>query len=135
MATESNVAPASALVDGVGDKMAADLFAAETVQLTDEVLSNLTRLQLSNNSLFQFAQDTNERRWLKGRTSAQACKTFPGDLLWPSDSIWKVFDLLLGGALIKMIPYAAPCFDDFGVYNASKCASLSVNWANGSYTQ
>ncbi len=132
-ADETTVAAANAAMNASSTNATADLSAAETLQLTDEVLANLTELQLSNISLFQFAGASGPSS-LRYR-SAKACKTFPGDLLWPSEGIWRVLDLLLGGALIKTIPYAAPCFDNFGVEDAAKCDFLSTNWSNGSYYQ
>lgn len=105
------------------------LFAAETLQLTDDVLANLTSLQLSNVSLFSF--DTNMAA--KRNRSSSGCKTYPGDLLWPTSLVWDVFDLVLGGALIKTKPFASSCYDDFGNYNAAQCATVTNNWSNDSY--
>lgn len=107
-----------------------DLFNAETAQLTDDVIANLTNLQLSNITLFSF--DTPEASKAK-RSLSGSCKTYPGDFLWPSSLVWTVFDLITGGALIKTKPYASPCYDDFGNYNAAKCATISNNWSNNSY--
>lgn len=60
---------------------------------------------------------------------------FPGDPMWPSDIVWDVFDLLLGGALIKTKPLASPCYTDFGDYDAEQCEWLTANWSNDSFWQ
>jgi hypothetical protein len=69
------------------------------------------------------------------RTFFSKCKTYPGDFLWPSRSLWKLFNVLLGGALIETVPEIAACYDDFGVYNKTKCDFLTNNWTNGSLYQ
>ncbi|KAK8033662.1 FAD-binding domain-containing protein [Apiospora marii] len=125
-ANSSTLAPALFEVDPDSLASPAELFASETLQLTDDVIANLTSLNLSNITAFQFDSRSDERGPL-GK-----CKTYPGDLFWPSDSLWNVFDLLLGGALIKTIPYASPCYTSFGDYNAKECQSITDNWVFGS---
>jgi hypothetical protein len=129
-ANDKTVAPAVAEVDPNSSDAVLEYFNDETLQLTDDILANLTDLQLSNVSLFAF--DTTD---LSKRGLRDGCKTYPGDLLWPSTVTWKVLDLLLGGALIKTIPYASPCYDDYGNYDAAKCDFLTSNWSNNSYLQ
>lgn len=119
-----------AQVDATTSDAAVEYFPDETLQLTDDILANLTDLQLSNISLFSFDNTTLSKRGLR-----DGCKTYPGDLLWPSDLTWKVFNLLTGGALIKTTPYASPCYDDYGNYDAAKCAFLTNNWSNNSFLQ
>lgn len=49
------------------------------------------------------------------------CKTFPGDVDWPSNVRWDVFNTSLGGALLKAVPPAAACYS--GMYeDTSKCS-------------
>ncbi|KAG9258564.1 uncharacterized protein F5Z01DRAFT_670274 [Emericellopsis atlantica] len=93
----------------------------ENLQLTDNVLANLTNLQLSNISLFHF--DDN-----KNLDSTPKCKSLPGDLLYPGKIEWKVFDLLTGGALIKTVPLGAACYDGEH-YDAAVCDYLLANWS------
>ncbi|KAI1267379.1 putative 6-hydroxy-D-nicotine oxidase [Xylariaceae sp. FL1019] len=112
-ANEDNVAPAAESVNG-------------QLLLTDAVLENLGSMDLSNISLFSFPDDsstTNEKRALSTK-----CKTFPGDLLWPSKIVWKVFDLLTGGALIKTVPIGAACYPDSEHYDAERCSYITDNW-------
>lgn len=124
------MAPATDIVAADSTDAVVQYFDAETAQLTDEVLANLTSLQLSNITLFAF--DTVETSKAK-RSLFGACKTYPGDLLWPTDLVWTVFNIISGGALIKNKPYAAPCYDSFGNYNAAQCATITNNWSNNSY--
>ncbi|KAI1376436.1 FAD binding domain protein [Hypoxylon crocopeplum] len=131
-ANESTVAPAVASVDGQDSNSTADLFKGETLQLTDAVLANLTDLELSNVTLFSFQNESDSTETLSKRTLFGKCKTYPGDFFWPSEPTWKLFNLLLGGALIKTVPYAAPCYDSFGNYDAAKCGFISSNWINAS---
>ncbi|KAI2615846.1 FAD binding domain protein [Hypoxylon sp. NC1633] len=128
-ANESTVAPAVASVDAQESNSTADLFKGETLQLTDAVLANLTDLELTNVTLFGFQNDSET---LSRRTLFGKCKTYPGDYLWPSKSTWRLFNILLGGALIETVPYAAPCYDTFGNYDADRCNFISSNWINAS---
>jgi len=136
-ADEATVAPAVAQVDPTSSNSTAPLSSAETIQLTDAVLANLTNLDLSNISLFGFGDDTAGAVAKRSNcaTAKCDCKTYPGDLLWPAPIIWKVFDLLLGGALIKTVPYASPCYSDFKNKNTAKCDLITANWVNNSYMQ
>lgn len=120
-------------MDGIKDTV--EPFEEELFQLTDGVLANLTELQLSNVSLFHFDDvDSGAGRPIEARAQGR-CKTFPGDFLWPHDIVWKLFDLLLGGALVKTVPIAAPCYDNFGVESPVECAFLTANWSNNSFYQ
>lgn len=96
------------------------------MQLTEAVLSNLTDLGLSNISLFYF--DGLSEEDLAAR-SVDKCKLFPGDLLFPGELVWKVFNLLTGNALIKTVPLGAACYEGEH-YDAEKCQFLLDNWAN-----
>ena len=95
------------------------------MQLTDGVVESLIASQLSNVTIFTFKNETAVKR---RRTTCERCKTYPGDPLWPSEGIWNLFDVLLGGALIKTIPEAAVCDPAWPVYNAAKCEELSGNF-------
>lgn len=110
--------------------MSASDLAAQNIQLTDAIISNLTNLALTSISLFDFAdgQATSKRA-----VTADECKTFPGDASWPLDIIWDVFDLLAGGALIKNVPLASPCYDSWGDYDAETCAHITEQWTNSSF--
>ncbi|KAK4207052.1 6-hydroxy-D-nicotine oxidase [Rhypophila decipiens] len=128
-ANETTVAPAAEPVDVPETEI--PLSEAEVVQLTDSVIANLTEFQLSSVELFDFAPaDENATNFEKRFFGQPKCKTFPGDFLWPSKLVWKVFDLLTGGALIETVPIGAVCFKTSGVYNAAKCQTLLDNWGN-----
>lgn len=96
----------------------------EAIQLTDAVLANLTELELSNVSLFQFAEEDLQKR----AVFSSKCKTFPGDALWPSKLVWKVFDLLTGGALIETVPIGAACYPNSEHYDSVKCQDILAHW-------
>ncbi|KAI1344273.1 putative 6-hydroxy-D-nicotine oxidase [Xylariaceae sp. FL0016] len=99
----------------------------DEVQLTDAVLANLTNLDLSNISLFQFPENVDSTENDK-RSLFNSCKTFPGDALWPIKTIWKVFDLLTGGALIETVPIGAVCFTNSEHYDEAKCQDILDHW-------
>ncbi|KAK3985305.1 6-hydroxy-D-nicotine oxidase [Cladorrhinum sp. PSN332] len=64
------------------------------------------------------------------RLQSGSCKVFPGDAEWPSQSTWDAFDKVLGGALIKTVPLAAPCYQNTGLYDAEKCALITNSYSN-----
>lgn len=101
------------------------LFSNEVVQLTDGVLENVAAAinNESISSLFSFDSDSTA-----SKRSTRACKLLPGDALWPITFIWDIFDILLGGALIKSTPLAAVCYPEWPEYDAAKCASVTADW-------
>ncbi|ROT43007.1 FAD binding domain-containing protein [Sodiomyces alkalinus F11] len=130
-ADEVTIAPAE---EAVEIPESTTLFPEEVAQLTDSVLANLTELELSNISLFSFDdEEDDENSILEKRTLFGPCKTYPGDLLYPGKLSWDVFKLLLGGRLIKTVPFASVCYDDFGNFDQARCNFISANWINNSY--
>ncbi|OQE42124.1 hypothetical protein PENCOP_c004G05671 [Penicillium coprophilum] len=104
------------------------LFDNEKVQLTEGVLSDVSAT-LQNNTIanmFAFANSST----ISKRSVRHSCKSMPGDFWWPVDLIWDVFDILLGGSLIKTVPLASYCYPDWPQYNAAKCASITADWLN-----
>jgi len=97
---------------------------AETLQLTDAVIANLTALELTNIDLFDFSTPEVD---IEKRAQA-ACKVFPGDAAWPSRLSWMVFNLLTGLAVKETVPIGAVCYSNSGKYNAIKCQRLLDNW-------
>ena len=139
---QSSAAPSfTASVAAAAETVASDatpanvaLFDTETVQLTDNVVSEL---QANPNiaeyaALFEFEDSSNSTLSARARRVRKSlrCKTMPGDLLYPSKLVWGVFDLLLGGALEKIVPIGSPCYkkSEYNNYNAEKCASLVANY-------
>jgi len=98
---------------------------AETLQLTDAVLANLTSLDLTNIAFFGFGDSPVRKR---SGDSSNSCKIFPGDKEWPSDLLWEVLDLLSNGALIKTVPIGAVCYQNNAHYDAVKCKDLLDHW-------
>lgn len=99
-------------------------FSFESTQLTPEVIANLTALNLTGIEYFNFG---NASSTMAKRDSA-GCKPLPGDFAWPTDVAWFVLDLLLGGALIKGVPVAAPCYSDWSQYNSDECTTITSQW-------
>ncbi|KAF5020480.1 hypothetical protein F66182_7490 [Fusarium sp. NRRL 66182] len=123
-ADESNVAPAWSRPVQASAK---NSFVEATPQLTDAVLANLTDLNLSDVDLFYFADTKSHRR--RSPAGAPQCKIFPGDKFFPGDFVWKIFDLLTGGALIETVPLGSACYKG-KYYNEAKCQNLIDNWHN-----
>ncbi|KAJ4416694.1 hypothetical protein N0V82_006603 [Gnomoniopsis sp. IMI 355080] len=122
-ANVSTVAAAAAVVNN------SNHLPAETLQLTDAVIANLTSLSLTNISLFDFGDSSSTA---PKRAAAAECKTFPGDSGWPADLTWDVLNLMTGEALIKTVPLASPCYDDWGKYDVDECAYVTNQWTNSS---
>lgn len=101
-------------------------FSFESSQLTNQVLANLTALNLTGIENFDFGNASSAA----ARRGSAECKVLPGDAAWPSNIIWTVFDLLLGGALIQAVPVAAPCYSNWPQYNANECANITSEWSS-----
>jgi hypothetical protein len=121
-----SLAPAATTV-AASNPSAPPLFAPEAVQLTDEVLAKVAAAIQNKtiSSLFTFGSnagtDTSKR-------SSRQCKLLPGDQLWPIGLVWDIFDLLLGGRLIKATPLAASCYPEWPEYDAGICATITSEW-------
>ncbi|KAK3358149.1 FAD binding domain-containing protein [Lasiosphaeria hispida] len=119
---------AAAAVEPISDRDG--LFPFETLQLTDAALANMAHSAPAVDlSMFSFKDDSK----LRSRATQAACKTYPGDPAWPTDPMWRLFDNLLGGALIKTVPEASACYAEWGHYSASKCEELTNNWNNSTF--
>lgn len=114
----------------IGETVKGSYLAEERFQLTESSLSDIKKANSEHASLF-FPLQENSKRSINHLTSKK-CKTFPGDALWPSQIVWKLFDLLTGGALIKAVPIGAACYDDFGVYDEARCSHIVEQWSNSS---
>lgn len=96
-------------------------FPYEAKQLTTEILAE-SNVTFAN--LFAFGGTNN----VSASNSTRGCKLLPGDKNWPSSSVWDAFDSLLDGALIKGVPAAAVCYEDWPQYDESKCAEVQASW-------
>lgn len=102
-------------------------FGWENAELTDAAIADLTKKDSSSGALLGFGEDTESAA--KTPAPAKGCKVFPGDANWPSDNAWRTFNASLGGALIKTIPLAAPCYDNWPqVRDAAQCQYITDNW-------
>jgi hypothetical protein len=59
-------------------------------------------------------------------SASSACRCFPGDACWPSESDWSHFNKTIEGRLISTIPLGTPCHTPN--YNATACAVLEAGW-------
>lgn len=129
----ASVAPAAETVTSTSTPANVPLFDVETVQLTDDVISELQGNPevAEYASLFDFgdANSTAAVRIRRAR-STQRCKTMPGDALYPSKLVWGLIDLLLGGALEPIVPIGSPCYQNstYNNYDAERCAYLVKNF-------
>jgi hypothetical protein len=114
----------------VGEVVQGDYFSEEAFQLTNDSLSALDDIDAAHASLF-YPENTSQRRNVASYSSRK-CKTFPGDSLWPSTTVWRLFDWVTGGALIKTVPIAASCYDDYETYDKSLCNHVVDQWTNSS---
>jgi hypothetical protein len=126
----ASLAPAAETVASNVTPASVALFDVEMLQLTDNVISNLRNNPDLNGfaSLFEFEDSSNSTVSARARRVRKSlrCKTMPGDLLYPNETAWGVFDGLLGGALEKIVPIGSPCYknSEYNNYDAEKCAAL-----------
>jgi hypothetical protein len=114
----SSITPAEAVVKSPS----AHLLDAETLQLTDAVLDHIAQDNAIREYVDVFGFESNNTVF---KRQSLACKTFPGDKLWPSKSVWGVFDLLLGRRLLTTEPIASPCYDSvWGSQSLAECNAL-----------
>ncbi|KAF0325871.1 restculine oxidase [Colletotrichum asianum] len=117
---KEDVAPAVSYVPG-------DFLPEESLQLTDQALVNLTRLVLTEITYFHFSGNTTGKCQISSqKRGTERYKMYPGDLLWPNESSWKAFDLLLGDVLTKIVSLASAHVDGFGNQDATECAIIST---------
>lgn len=126
-----SIAPAAVTVSANSPAGAA-LFPQEAVQLTDDALKTADS-QVENADileLFGFGDSNSTAVVTKRASSKDQCKAFPGDSNYPKEFIWSIFDLLLGGALIKTTPVAAPCYKNsaWQDYDEAKCEDISTRF-------
>lgn len=126
-ANETTVAPGAVQVSPDSSDSGVSYFSFEATQLTPDVIANLTALNLTGIEYFDFANTSSSSTTTKRGYSA-SCKTLPGDAAWPPHLVWSVLDLLLGGALIKSVPVAAPCYSDWAQYDPDQCSTITAQW-------
>jgi len=105
-------------------------FGFEGSELTEAALSDISKHDADSGSFLGFGDDPDSPSTPK-KPPPPACKAFPGDASWPSDVAWKAFNSSLGGALIKTIPLAAPCYNNWPqARDAAKCQFVTENWSS-----
>jgi hypothetical protein len=132
ISTHVDVEPAATSVP-ITSAAGAPLQAAETLQLTDEVVERLGSEEATSEfaKYFTFEDDDVSSGIQARHASSASCKTFPGDAAWPQDSVWEIFNVLLGGALIPTKPVAASCYDSpWGKKDAAMCSDVINNFTN-----
>lgn len=101
------------------------LLGSERIQLTDAIIDRIASNEATSSIANLFAFDHN------GTTVNRntACKTFPGDALWPSQSNWDIFDALLNDGLVPTVPIASPCYNSkWGAKDIAKCNNVVNNF-------
>ncbi|XEU96104.1 hypothetical protein FSHL1_001389 [Fusarium sambucinum] len=127
----SRLKPTNAAVPGqVGEAVEGRYLAEEKFQLTASSARDLKNLDSQHAPLFYPEIESNGQSL--GLHARNKCKTFPGDSLWPSDSVWKLLNLITGGALIKTIPVGATCYNSIGVYDEARCNHIINQWSKSS---
>ncbi|ORY64944.1 uncharacterized protein BCR38DRAFT_484417 [Pseudomassariella vexata] len=132
-ATSGTVAPAVEEVAPDSAASGVEYLDYETAQLTPDVVANLTSHDLTDVELFDFGDEDAAAVASRKRATNYGqpdCKTFPGDLSWPSTIHWKLLNILTGGALIKAVPTAAPCYKSWPQYNAVTCDDITAKWTS-----
>ncbi|KAL5351405.1 hypothetical protein ACLOAV_003264 [Pseudogymnoascus australis] len=124
-----------------GDRLA--ITVASTVGLVAGVINTHTTTYVSGVPLFTYETNSLTDRNLphqhadlfsfntKGPAlSSGECKPGPGDSTWPSLEEWDALDEALGRALIRTVPLAAPCYQNWGVYDTNQCEAILTNWTS-----
>jgi len=98
-------------------------FQWEDAQLTEAAVT-------ADSALFGFDDGDASSKNPNPRPRPPKCKVFPGDAAWPPQTAWNLFNQTLGGALIKTVPLAAPCYNNWPQRDAAKCQRVIDNWAD-----
>lgn len=62
--------------------------------------------------------------------SSYSCKCYEGERCWPNVSAWNALNSTVGGRLLKFVPHAAVCHNEFegsATFNAAGCAEATAN--------
>lgn len=103
------------------------LFECERLQLRDNVIPDFIRHhEHDSQGFWPFNFGSHARR--QAADEDGRCKTYPGDLDWPSESNWARFNELAGGVVFKAVPEASVCFPSWPGSSTEKCAALTESW-------
>lgn len=61
------------------------------------------------------------------------CKCSPADDCWPKANLWDALNITVGGNLIKNVPPAAVCYNQYrgvSTFDAGKCAEATAKWTD-----
>lgn len=123
VATSGTVAPAGVILPATTrSSTGVELFQWERFQLTQQTLTNLTNMNLTDAAVFKFSGSSS--------IEPSQCKVFPGDAEWPSPSTWNVLNLSTGGVLLETVPLAAPCYSNWPQYNTTACEFVTNQWGD-----
>lgn len=84
------------------------LLDSERIQLTEAVIDRIKNDSVASSIADVVAFGHNGTTMKQNFTN---CKTYPGDVLWPSQSEWDIFNALLDDGLIPTVPVASTCYD------------------------
>lgn len=62
----------------------------------------------------------------------KVCKCAPGDSCFPSDIVWKLFNITTGGRVLKTKPVAISCYPGPD-QNAARCAQVNAGWEDATF--
>lgn len=130
----SNAAYVAVAIFAETEAAGAPLQSSEIRQLTDEVVDRIASDELTADHALYFAFEDVDAVKAAGHHATAACKVFPGDPGWPVESVWNVFNALLGNVLIPTEPLGAPCYDSqWGPRDESECANIITNLTNANF--
>lgn len=101
-------------------------FKFEALQLVDE---SLDQLDEDTRRLFEFATKNAPSK----AYAPSACKLFPGDKSYPSETLMNTLNILLGNSLIKSVPVASVCYEGT-LYDAAECDYVASQFNNSYFT-
>ncbi|KAJ0161025.1 putative FAD-linked oxidoreductase [Colletotrichum tanaceti] len=84
-------------------------------------------------SLFATAASTPKLAPYRENGKSYRCKCSPADECWPKVDAWEKLNRTVGGNLIRHIPPAAVCYNQFrgvATYDAAKCAEATAKWTD-----
>ncbi len=61
------------------------------------------------------------------------CKSFPGDVSWPTGPLWQGLNETLDGRLLSPRPPGGPCHPGYSSGSGPSCAEVQEEWQTGEW--